>query len=54
MIYTCDNCHFLFSDSSTPEFCPDCGKQEIRTATPEEENEFQLRSSEDVWEEKKS
>ena len=27
MIYACDNCHFLFSRTTEPEQCPDCGKQ---------------------------
>ena len=49
MIYACDNCHFLFSDSSIPEACPDCGKKDIRPATPEEQMEFKLYSNEDVW-----
>ena len=50
MIYACDNCGFLFSRSTEPDQCPDCGKLgRIRTATAEEGRAFQARKLEDVW-----
>ena len=32
------NCHFIFfmKGNKLPERCPDCGKKEVRAATPEE------------------
>ena len=40
MICTCThrNCYFVFEvkDQHVPERCPDCGKQLVRAATPEE------------------
>ena len=33
MIYACDNCHFLFSRTTEPEQCPDCGKYTVRRAS---------------------
>ena len=41
MIYACDHCHFLFSRTSPVQQCPDCGKENIRPATPEEIQEFE-------------
>lgn len=43
MIYTCDNCHFLFKRVSQPEQCPDCGKYAIRVATEREQQEYHER-----------
>ncbi len=43
MIYSCDNCHFIFSRAAEPEQCPDCGKYTVRPATPAEEQEFEAR-----------
>lgn len=39
-IFTCGNCHFLFSRTVQPEQCPDCGKHRVRPATEEEQREF--------------
>ena len=50
MIFTCDNCGFIFSRSEETEQCPDCGKfNRIRIATSGESKEFQARKMEDVW-----
>ena len=43
MIFTCDNCHFIFSRVSEPEQCPDCGKYTVRPASEEEQQEFKDR-----------
>lgn len=43
MIYACDNCGFLFSRSSEPEQCPDCGKDTVRPANEVEQEEFAVR-----------
>jgi len=51
MVYACDNCHFLFSRVSPIDRCPDCGKERIRPATPEETEEFEKRKSYDFWKE---
>ena len=40
MIYACNTCYYLFSYEDTPERCIDCGKQDIRPATPEEIQEY--------------
>ena len=45
MIYACDNCGFLFSRSSEPEQCPDCGKDTVRPANEVEQEEFAARLS---------
>lgn len=45
MIYACDNCGFLFSRSSEPEQCPDCGKNAVRPANKVEQKEFAARLS---------
>lgn len=45
MIYACDNCGFLFSRSSEPEQCPDCGKDTVRPANEVEQEEFTARLS---------
>ncbi len=46
MIYTCDNCGFIFSRSEETEQCPDCGKYEVRPANEEEQKEFAQRMAE--------
>lgn len=53
MVYVCDNCHFLFSRMSPIETCPDCGKENIRPASAEEVQEFEVRKTKDVWEDKR-
>ena len=46
MIFTCDNCGFIFSRSEETEQCPDCGKYEVRPANEEEQEEFAQRMAE--------
>lgn len=46
MIYTCDNCGFIFSRSEETEQCPDCGKYEVRPANEAEQEEFAQRMAE--------
>ena len=43
MIFTCNNCHFIFDSEPLPEQCPDCGKYTVRPATEEEEKELEER-----------
>lgn len=52
MVYACDHCHFLFSRTGPVDQCPDCGKANIRPATPEEIAEFEKRQSDNLWEDK--
>lgn len=49
MVYACDSCHFLFSRVSPTTTCPDCGKENIRPAEPEEVREFEARKNVDLW-----
>ena len=51
MIFTCDNCGFIFSRSSQPEQCPDCGKDNVRLANDAEQEEFAARLAEFVQDE---
>ena len=46
MIFTCDNCGFIFSRSEETEQCPDCGKYEVRPANESEQEEFSERMAE--------
>ena len=46
MIFTCDNCGFMFSRSEEAEQCPDCGKYEVRPANEAEQEEFAQRMAE--------
>lgn len=46
MIFTCDDCGFIFSRSEETEQCPDCGKYEVRPANEEEQKEFAQRMAE--------
>lgn len=46
MIFTCDNCGFIFSRSEETEQCPDCGKHLVRSANEEEQEEFVQRMAE--------
>ena len=48
MIYACDNCHYLFSETNVVA-CPDCGKTMVRPATPAEQEDFENRSNENLW-----
>ncbi len=49
MIYACDRCRYLFSEELSIDRCPDCGKENIRPATPEEVREFEERKKTDLW-----
>lgn len=42
MVYKCENkeCGFLFSRQGEVTECPNCGKGNIRPATPDEEETF--------------
>ena len=51
MIFTCDNCGFIFSRSEETEQCPDCGKYEVRPANEAEQEEFSARMAELIREE---
>ena len=46
MIFTCDNCGFMFSRSEETDQCPDCGKHMARPADEEEQEEFAIRMAE--------
>ena len=46
MIFACDNCHYLFSEASQPEQCPDCGKYTVRPANADETQEWEARMAE--------
>ena len=52
MIFTCDNCGFIFSRSEEPEQCPDCGKYEVRPTNELEQDEFSARMAELIREER--
>lgn len=43
MVFACDTCHFVFSNTQEPEQCPDCGKYTVRLATDEEKQELNER-----------
>lgn len=46
MVFTCDNCGFIFSRSMETEQCPDCGKFAVRPANEDEQKEFEHRMAE--------
>lgn len=46
LIFTCDNCGFIFSRSDDTDQCPDCGKHMARPANEEEQEEFAARMAE--------
>lgn len=46
MVFTCDNCGFIFSRSTETEQCPDCGKYTVRPADEDEQKEFEHRMAE--------
>ena len=51
MLYTCEQCLFLFESEEKPEQCPDCGKFSVREATRAEQEEFLRRAEEkEIWE----
>ncbi|WP_409967719.1 hypothetical protein RFF05_14280 [Bengtsoniella intestinalis] len=41
MVFACDHCKFLFSRTTEPEQCPDCGKFAVRAANQEEVADYQ-------------
>ena len=41
MIFVCDKCHFIFSRTTEPEQCPDCGKYAVREASEAERQEYE-------------
>lgn len=43
MVFTCDNCHFIFDAENYLDQCPDCGKYAVRRATEEEVKELEER-----------
>ncbi len=46
MVFTCDNCSFIFSCSDETDQCPDCGKHMVRPANEAEQTEFAQRMME--------
>lgn len=46
MIFVCDKCHFIFSRTTEPEQCPDCGKYGVRLADEAERLEYEKRLNE--------
>ena len=46
MIFTCDNCGFIFSRTEGTDQCPDCGKHAVRPANEAEQEEFATRMAE--------
>lgn len=47
MIYSCDECRFLFVSEEDVKQCPDCGKHRVRPANEQEIEEFTNRKSEE-------
>lgn len=39
-IYHCTHCHYTFEQDGEAKSCPDCGKQEVRSATEAEIEEL--------------
>lgn len=46
MIYHCNACRFNFERYSVVTACPDCGKQNLREATPQEKAEVRMYQKE--------
>ena len=46
MVFTCDNCGFIFSRTEETDQCPDCGKHMVRPANEAEQEEFAARMAE--------
>lgn len=46
MVFTCDNCGFIFSRTGETDQCPDCGKHMVRPANEVEQEEFAARMAE--------
>lgn len=50
MLYTCENCRFLFESDHDVDQCPDCGKFAVRLAIQDEIEEYEKRcAEEDDW-----
>ena len=41
-IYMCAACRFLFERVGAVTQCPDCGKERVRIATPDEQTEYHI------------
>lgn len=52
MVFTCDNCGFIFSRTEETDQCPDCGKHMVRPADEAEQEEFAARMAELVQSER--
>ena len=39
-IYTCDHCRYIFPARLLPAGCPDCGKDQVRSADEKEIREY--------------
>ena len=46
MIYTCKKCRFMFEGKGYVEHCPDCGSDELRSATKAEQAEYRMYQEE--------
>jgi DNA-directed RNA polymerase subunit RPC12/RpoP len=40
MIYVCGTCRFVFERIGETDACPDCGRLNIKEATPDEKNGY--------------
>ncbi len=40
MICTCEECRYTFKRVGSYKYCPDCGSDRIRQATPREKKEY--------------
>lgn len=50
MIYTCDECRFIFESERKINNCPDCGSREVRPATEFEKKEHtQFKKEADIY-----
>jgi len=45
-IYNCGKCHFTFERAGEVEACPDCGRESVHEATPEEIEEYRKNKEE--------
>ena len=39
-VFICDCCRYTFRYPLKPQFCPDCGREAVRTATETEVTDF--------------
>ena len=49
LICDCKYCHYEFERMTKTAKCPECGKETVRAATPEEARAYQARKKENVW-----